>query len=100
MMFDGKTLFEITDLRKLPADQKLHMIGLLESVPGGVQVFDPDDRGAYIELSEDNFEIDAGHLTVHTNVGMIVFTPLFKGEEADVFLLFEDDYEGLVAACQ
>lgn len=98
-MMDMSTLYEITDIRKVSPPDRMALIGLLEAVPGGMQVYEPGRRGQFVELTDDNFEIEGDRITVYADGGMLVFTPIAPDEEPDVILLSTENYAGLVDAC-
>lgn len=98
-MMDMSTLYEITDIRKVEPRLRMALVGLLESVPGGVQVYEPGRRGQFLELNEKNFEIEGQRITVYADGGMVVFTPISEGDESDALLFLEEDYRGLVSSC-
>lgn len=78
-----RTLFEVNDFRKLPFTQKLASICLLEPKLNGLLFHQVTGRGAFIPLDSDtDFEKKGDDLTIYTEAGMVVLSPVT--EESDV----------------
>jgi hypothetical protein len=74
-----KLAYEISDMRTIRPDQKLGLVGIIESAPGGVIISSDNLRGLKIDLTDDEDPDNPvledneaeGVITFHTPQGVV-----------------------------
>lgn len=83
-------LYEVSDQRSIPLEDKLTPVVMLENVPGGINVWELDGKSQDFQLTEDNFDWTEMGLTLWLDTGLVHFSPLTEHSTVLPFLDSED----------